>query len=256
MSYKRVIINSKDRNKQYNDNPNNFIVNIKDGFHLQQITKIQVESVTISNLQYNINRNNNVILWQEGIAGPQISRTIEPGQYTTQELIDELIIQLNSIGSATFNVTQDAITKKIIITNTSVLFKIYKESSINPVIGLSSDSDNNSVLLLGVNTLTSPFLPNLGGLDMVFIHSRSLAGQESINTYKGVSSVLSYLSLGDTPFGATTSRFIPDQEIEQIIYSVPRNIKNIDIKVRDEYGQLVDLSGSNVIIVLRVFSSE
>ena len=254
MSYKRVIINSKDRNRQYNDNSNNFQVNIKDGYHLQQVNKIQVESCTMTNLQYNVNSNNNTILWQEGIAGPQITRTIEPGQYSTIELMDELIIQLNSIGSSTFNVVQDAITKKIIITNTSVLFKVYKESIINSVIGLSSVVDSQSVLISGVNTVESPFLPNVGGLDMVFFHSRTLAGQESINSYKGVSSVLSYLSLSDTPFGSTVTRFIPDQHIEEIVYSTPRNIKNIDIKCRDEYGNLISLSNSNVIIVLRVFS--
>lgn len=254
MSYKRVIINSKDRNKEYNNNPNNFQLSIKDGYHLSQVNKIQVESVSLTNLQYNINSNNNTILWQEGIAGPQITRTVTPGQYSTIELMDELIVQLNSIGSTTFNVTQDAITKKIIITNTSVLFKVYKESSINSVIGLSSDADSNSVLLSGVNTLESPFLPNVGGLDTVFIHSRALAGQESINSYKGVSSVLSYVSLAETPFGSSVTRFIPDQNIEEIVYSTPRNIQNIDIKCRDEYGNLIQLSNSNVIIVLRVFS--
>ena len=126
----------------------------------------------------------------------------------------------------------------------------------NSTLGLSTDSDTHSVAAVGINTITSPFLPNLSGLNMCFIHSRALAQGESINTYKGVSSVLSYLDMENVPFGATGTRYIPDQSIEEINYSVPRNIKDIDIKVRDEYGRLVSLSGTNVVIVLRCFMAE
>jgi hypothetical protein len=255
MISKRLILNNKDRNIALSQSSSHFIINLKDSFHLQSVQSVAVESCTLTNLVYNINETNNTIRWTEG-AGPIITRSLPSGQYTLTEFMDELIVQLNSIGSAVFNVVQDVVTKKIVITNATISFFILGESTINPVLGLPSTHNSVSVVGGGTNTLNCDYTPNLGGTDTLYLHSKALSEWNSITSSAGSTSIISYISFHDTPFGGTATRFITDTEGSMINFSIPRNLQNIDLKVRDANGNIVDLQNSEIIIVLKAYLSE
>jgi len=253
--YKRVVINSDQRLNESTTSTNNFSVDIKDSFDLQGISHIAVESVSCSNLQYNINSSNNVIRVDNG--GLSVSLTMTQGQYDITQFMTALQALLNTL-APTFTVSQDAITKKLLIESTGPQFTFHKASTtMDKVIGLSFGTSvgiSSSIVGL-VETIIPTNVPNLGGLDAVFFHSRQLAGHSASNATVGTISLLSYMSFFDIPFGGSGTRYVNDIEMSKIRYSQPRNISVIDIKARDVNGNLVELQNSPVQIIIRCYYS-
>lgn len=255
MLTKRVIINSKDRNIDLSRSTGDFVVNLEDSYNLQSIDRITIESITISNLVYNINELTNVLRFTEG-AGPINIMTLPVGQYNITEFMDEVENKLNSIGSTTFSVSQNSITKKIEIVNPNITFSILSDSPINKILGLPSTQNSASVFDGITNILVCQFTPDLGGTDILYCHSKALAEYNSITSSSGSSSIVTYVSFDSTPFGGTVTRFVNDSEIDMVSYSTPRNISTVDIKIRDSDGNIPDLQNSNVILVIKAYLNE
>jgi hypothetical protein len=253
MQTKRIIINSKDRDYNLSRSSSDFIVNLNN-FILQNVSRVSVESVTITNVIYNVPANTN-IYWQEGI-GPIINRTLPEGSYTLTEFMDELKLQLNSIGSNTFDVTQDVVTKKVIITNPSVFYTIYSYSTINPILGLPTNINSVSLSVGPDFILNCPYLPNLGAEDLLYVHSRAISEFNSVTTSASSSSILTYISFHETAFGSTSTRFNNDLQLELINYTVPRDLTTVDVKVRNAKGEIVNLQNTDVIVVLKFYLDE
>lgn len=250
MLNKRLIINSKDRGI-LSTSSSDFVVRLHDP-NLQSVARVTVESVSVSNLVYNINESNNVLHWTEDNGsidnGPKI---IPVGQYDLDVFTTTLQTLLNATGTNTFVVEQENHTSKFKITNTSAQFQFLPESTAFDLIGLAPDSQ--SVVTGTDNVLRCAFTPDLGGVDKLYIHSKTLAEYNTITSSVGSASILTYVSFHDTAFGNLQTRFINDAALEQVEYSSPKNLNNIDIKVRDENGRIVDLQNSNVVVVLKVY---
>ena len=133
--YKRVVINSDQRLNESASSTNNFSVDIKDSFDLQGISHIAVESVSCSNLQYNINSSNKVIRVDNGFLS--VSLTMAEGQYDISQFMTALQALLNTL-APTFTVSQNAITKKLLIESTGAQFTFHKAATtMDKIIGLS-----------------------------------------------------------------------------------------------------------------------
>jgi len=250
MQTKRIIINSKDRDYNLSRSSSDFVVNLNNNL-LQQVNKLTVESVTITNVIYNVPQNTN-IYWTEGIGGQIYNKTLPYGSYTLTEFMDELKNQLNSIGSSTFDVYQDLVTKRIVINNPSFSFTIYSYSTINHILGVPSNV-NSSSTLTAPYVLNCPYVPNLGGEDILYIHSKALAEFNSVTSSSASSSILTYISFFQTAFGGTYTNFNNDYNLELIEFSIPRDLTTIDIKVRNKNGEIVDLQNTDVVIILKFY---
>ena len=253
MNTKRLIINSKNRDTTLSKSGTDFVISFQESISLQNVSKISVESISMSNLVYNVNETNNEVRWTEGGGAIHIVQ-MEVGQYVLVDYMTALEALFNSIGSNTFNVTQNPVNKKLIIDNPNTAFVVQSNGSMNRVIGLSSENNSPSV---GVNNiLNAPFTLDLGGADMLFLHSRKISEYNSINS-NGPSSVLTYISFSETSFGGFCTREPNDENFESIEYTVPVNLGgNIDFKVRDISGNIIDLQNSHVILILRCYLVE
>ncbi len=253
MLSKRLILNSKDRDPFTSRSSTEFTVSLHDQ-DLTAVKMLTVESVSVSNLVYNVNETNNVLDWEEdggSIAhGPQ---TLAVGQYDIDDFIVLLQTLLNTTGTSTFQVTQETHTQKLKITNTSTTFEFkYATSTAFKLIGFA-EQDLTSVKESGVDVLYANYTPDLGGVDKLYIHSKTLAESNTISSSVGSASVLTYISFSDTPFGNSNTRYINDERLEMVTYSTPRTLNRIDMKVRDESGNIVDLNNSNVVVILKIY---
>lgn len=249
--YTRVILNNKQR---ISGNANNFTIDLKQSYGLQQITHVAVESVSVPNLQYNITSANQSFRISIG-GGLTQTCTIAFGQYDITTFMQAIQDQLDVLsGLAEWTVSQNAINRRIQFLNANQTFTIFHASStMYNEIGLTEGEDFTAVVA-GANWVINAIrVPDLGGVSGAFIHSSALANSAAINARVGAISVLTYLSFADVPFGAIGSRQINDIELSKIRFSQPRNLSVVDIKVRTEDGTLLNVQGGEVQVILRAY---
>jgi hypothetical protein len=114
---------------------------------------VRIENVRIPVSFYNINSNNNVLTFLD--AASSESATITPGNYTIDELLTELQVQMNlQVSGSPYTITYDDITQKVNIANSSAnILTIQDTTALNSVIGFdngqtiggSSNDDGNNI---------------------------------------------------------------------------------------------------------------
>lgn len=95
------VFDSRDRNQ--NDYPNANTYRLQLSTQLQNVHTINVLSAEIPNSGYIINDSNNTIYFKEGTE--IIEASIINGNYTIDEIINNLQSSMNSVGNSTYNIT-------------------------------------------------------------------------------------------------------------------------------------------------------
>jgi len=243
--YTRVILSSHQKISGEN---NNFTVELKESYGLQQISHIAVESASIPKLEYNINSRNNILMFKYGL-GLMIPLVFNPGQYDITTLLTTLKNKLDtSAGGIFFTVSQDSITRKITITSSGQAFEFGSGSTIFGVLGFVPGTT-----VIGNLSVTALRLPDLGGTLTAFVHSNALANGSTLNASVGSISVLTSVDFSDVPFGSYGHFQTSDIELSKIRFSQPRNLSVIDVKVRDIDGNLLTIDNSEVLVVIRCY---
>jgi hypothetical protein len=243
---KFIVVNSKDRNLLLGGQTNSdFTVSYKDN-DCQQVLKSVVKDVFIPNQFYNITVDNNKLRILGGSMGLPLDATITPGQYNIDQLISALTIAIDNL-LVTDNVviTKDTITNILTFTTTANL-TIYSTSSMVPVLGIT-DTLNGVI-----NVSQEPW--NLNDLQFVQVHSNAIGYSHGLDASRGIISLIETVSLVETPFGAVAHRQNNDDVISEILYDQPRNMFNIDIRLRDQDGKLLSLpSNHNCTVILKIY---
>ena len=243
---KFIVVNSKDRNLILGGQSNtNFTVSYKDN-DCQQVLKCVVKDVFIPNQFYNITLINNTLRIFGGSLVLPADIKINIGQYNIDQLIVELTDKINNaLQTDTVVITKDPITNKLIFTTTDPL-GIYI-SSMAPIIGLTTTLTGGNI-----NDMQEPW--NLNDLQFVQVHSNAVGSAHGIDASRCIISLIETVSLVETPFGAVAHRQNNDNMISEILYEQPRNMFNIDIRLRDQDGVLLDLPDNhNCTVILKIY---
>ena len=243
---KFIVVNSKDRNPILGGKTNtDFTVSYKDS-DCQQVLKCVVKDVFIPNQFYNITLINNTLRIFGGSLVLPADIKINIGQYNIDQLITELTDKINNaLQTDTVVITKDPITNKLIFTTTSTM-NIFI-SSMAPVIGLTTSLSGGNI-----NDMQEPW--NLNDLQFVQVHSNAVGSAHGIDASRGIISLIETVSLVETPFGAVAHRQNNDNMISEILYEQPRNMFNIDIRLRDQDGVLLDLPDNhNCTVILKIY---
>jgi hypothetical protein len=244
---KLVRISSRDRASASSTNKYNFNINFDDYF-LHQIQGVIVKSIIIPNSQYNINANNNTIFYDYNGAGIA-SVQIPIGQYNLNDFMTALDLAFVTAGIALVT-TQDPLTLKLILTfpNPTILYDSFAGTTINEVLGYEFTTAN-----LAVQNM--PNLPDLSGLQKVFIKSNTLSNGVSMsNSEKKHVNVFTEVDIA-VGFGAIEHRVLDTLDTsDEITNSQPKNISSIDIQLLDQNFNQVDLNGLEWEMVLKVFN--
>ena len=265
-------ISSKDKSPE---SPSKYQITYKTNDNdLHQIRRVVLKSAIIPNSQYNIHNNNNTFVFVDGILS-DVEVTVPPnnsdevtdgvvgdefanidiitggitkyrvpvGQYTITMLIATLENKISGL-----KITQSPLTKKLTLTYGSP-FSVPVNENINPmakVLGITEDLD-------GVSTYSCKSLPDLSGLENVYIASQTSSNHSAmICNDKQKQSI--FCSVGiNVSFGQTMILEEDTTSLDYTEFYGARNISTIDITLLDENNHVLDLNGLDWVLTFRVY---
>lgn len=248
---KLIILSSNDKESVSSFSNSNFVVNLKETYNTQDIKRILVKEIQVPNVFYNVrdgtngSQNNTLLITEQGFA--QVLATVPQGQYTIGTFLTALDVAINAVMVGTVITSAlNPLTNKIEMTGVGNTTILDATSTIAQVIGLSTTTANqlNHVM---------DYLPDLSGINMVYVHSRDIAENHAIDGDAGMISVMECLSFHNVPFGAYGYKQNNDDELALIDYDQPRNLIRVNIVLRDSVGNILDIGTADMTVVLKAF---
>jgi len=236
-----------------------FINNLARMTETDKIIRVVCKSVSFENNAYNIYTSgpfkNNVFTW-EILFDTTYSYTInEPGFYTAQQLIDilqpviEASLQAITPGM-TLTMEIGEFSKKIEYSTDSNLTVLHIDAvgSLNPFLG---NNEYSPGILLGF-PYTSDSLPNLAGLQNVYVNSTTMAEGNLVDGDVENHDILAEVPV-TVPFGSRVNYESRDDELDSVNYESVRNFDSIKVTLVDINNTPIELNGGNVIVVLKIY---
>ena len=224
------------------------------------VFRVVMKSCDIPNVFYNIdnkgynftNTGNNKFVWVDASNQTQVN-TIPRGQYSITQLLSaiNLILFSEYTPNGSVKLIYDTITQKIYISNMSGQnFGISINSTIAPYLGILSDISPTS------NTVYFAGFPNLAGIQEVYITSQKISdGSNMIVASNTMYPVILNVQMS-VPFGSFQHYETNHPEIDDIEYpsiSQGTSIRQVDIQLRDRFGNILDLGGLPFNLIVKVY---
>jgi hypothetical protein len=253
MNHNLLRISSHEANETRESN-SNFSVNFMNDDATSAISRIVVKSVDFPNVFYNIcnnrgpnNTGNNIFTYL--FAGVYESFTISPGQYCLTDLIDMLVTGLLSIG---LTITVDKHTKKLVFsTSIPISMLNFKDGNLMAdVLGIHTSDETPST------THTAVAFPNLSGVQEVYVVSQRVSDGSNLLAPNGYHlPILAHVPI-TVDFGETQHYTSPHPELDDVVFPSARmgnTLREVDIKLTDKYGNVLDLGGLHTTIILKIY---
>jgi hypothetical protein len=246
-----IIISSKFRTKD-SRSTSDFNFNLGQSI---EVSDIALKSISIPNTIDNIQKKENslkIYLTDDLEQQEQIS--IPAGRYDIDLLISTLTPLLNAV-LGTVIIEQNTFTKKLEITSSTpcMISTDYANSPLSRILGLCSESGNTFPATLSTQ-INAPCLPNLAGISNFYLSSRTLS-QGYNGLFAGGNQLPIVMNVPVTCcYGSTQQYESNDIRFSIKRYNKDQNIQLIDIKISDSDGDIIDLKGADVEIVLRAYT--
>lgn len=254
---KLILITSNDKDPAQSSTNSDFTVELKEKYNTQNIRRVLVKDIQVPNVFYNVRSsqgvvNNSFTFTETGQATQTV--TVPEGQYTTTTLITALKTAIDAVLVAgVVTITQSALTQKLLFSFSVGTATIYSASDpTNPNLMANVLGIGTSTAVPAAN-ITADYIPDLQGIQMVYIHSQAIAEAHAIDAGKGLISVIEDVSFHNVPFGGMAFRQNNDDELALIEYSQPRNLSTIRIVLRDDKGNKLDIGTNKISIILKAF---
>lgn len=241
---KVIVINSNDR---VIGTASDFKVQLSDDVYSQNIVAIGIQQISIPNTVYNINELNNTFQIKRYVDINFTTYIIPQGQYTIGELLSYLNATILLSEGAIFTATQTPITFKVKF-NVDLPGYSFK-GSLGDALGFKSDTTYS----IAGSVFDCPSLPNLVGADVISVHSRKLAENRGIDSDSGAINLIDVVSMAGAGFGSySVKRYNPELIIR---FDNPRNIGTIDIRLRLNQGNIIDIGVCNFNMIFTIYNS-
>ena len=223
------------------------------------VFRVVMKSCDIPNVFYNIddrgynftNTGNNTFTWTNAFNVTALT-TIPRGQYTIAQLLAFINTAIYSAYTGSVTLVLNTLTQKIELFNTSgQSFGISINSPMAPYLGMLSDvpwTSAPAVLFAG--------FPNLAGIQEVYITSQKISdGSNMIVASNTMYPVILNVQIS-VPFGAFQHYETNHPEIDDIEYasiSQGTSIRQVDIQLRDRFGNILDLGGLPFNLIMKIY---
>lgn len=267
-------LSSNDRDLKQSNSSSDFVVNINQGKHLQRVKGVVVKQISCMNRMFNVNQYNNKFRFWTGIPagqtldskydvatndalGTRYDIVVPEGQYTFFDLTSEITAQI-ALHGLSFFVTREQTKKEKTHLETlsglrvsfygSQLKRTDEPSGISELLGFESGViyhvDSTAAII-------APFIPKLEGVRFVSVHSRALSPINGLDS-SGISNNLLCSFPMNTPYATNEVYESPNPRSDLILYKTERNVSQIDIRLRDEYGRPLDNQNGDITLILNV----
>jgi len=263
---KLLVISSEDKDSSSNSN-SDFVVSLKETYYTQNIDRIMIKDIIVPNVFPNIRGDNygtsqnNQFRLVDSFGSLLSLITIPEGQYLISTFgvppANDLLVALKAgidpiIAPETVTITINPITQKLNFTFSGGIgydFAPTPLSPLNNVLGIERPTNVPSL------SLNAQSLTDLGGYPMVYVHSKKLAESNGIDGDFGLISLAEAVSLTEAPFGSYAYRQNNDDELSSVIYDNPRNLSRIQIILRDNKGNKLDIGTHTMTVIFKAILS-
>jgi hypothetical protein len=259
MSNSKVIyISSDDQTPSESKSNSDFVCYVKENTSVQEVNYCYLKTATVPNVFYNVRgtdygtAQNNVFTFQEQAPLATYAVTIPEGQYIINDLVTTLQGLMNGVlVSGTVAITIDPVTQKLIFTCTGTQISILSGNNGNLAFSIVGTSETTDTGFSAV--INAPLIPDLAGLQNVYIQSSALAPAEGNDANFGSINILGAVNFSHTPFGGYGHLQSNDDELSAVNYKSTRNIQRIDISLVDKQGNKLPIGNSIMELTLKYF---
>ena len=243
--HKLLNVTSRRRIRESSASTSDFIITLNNAQGLQQVKSVVVKQATIPNSMYNVSSYNNTFTYK--IAGVENSVSITQGQYNVTTLIDALETALVGVG---MSITVNELTSKLTFTTTTAIeYLPYPTNPMGDVLGINNGSGGDLSVFTPVGSVS------LEGLKNVFIYSDKLGENNLINSQGKTFSFLGVIPIevgyGGIEHYVTQHSELDDHDSLSVVHG--KNVQVIDIKLTDVNGNILELNGHDVDLILKIF---
>jgi hypothetical protein len=259
MSNSRVIyISNDDKLVAESKSNSNFVCYLKERVSVQQSNYAILKTISLPNVFYNVrsaaygDNQNDTLVFSEVAPAATFAVSVPEGQYLIADYITALENAMNAVlVSGTVAITQNAVNGKLIFTCTGTQITIFAGDNGNTAYQLIGQPENTNSITSAI--VPMPFLPDLSGIQNVYIESRELAPAQGNDPTFGLINIVGQINLSETAFGAYAYYQANDDELATINYKNERNIERIDIRVVDGKGNTLPLGNGRVALSIKYF---
>lgn len=166
--------------------------------------------------------------------------TMPAGSYTIYTLISTILSSVQTLYPS-FNITYDSNTNKVTITNNLAFTAEFTQ--LNRILGFNNIA--STLIATSVNTVNLNLTTNL------YVNSRTLGLYINSFFLNKQANIIQSVPVNTNSFGY----IIFNNQLETMFKVDSRNLQTIDIQILDDYGNVVDFNGQDVIIELELFSN-
>lgn len=244
----QLVINSKDRENYNSTTSSEFTVKLQNPINFD-ILAYGLESACIPKTNYNVTNGNFQILDSGGVK----LVTIPSGNYSISSITSELQTALNNLGVDTYTVSSSNVSFKLTITSSHPGFQLNPNASNYPFVNIIGFNNSTAYISSG-GVLVSPKVVDLSGIKNVYIKISQLT--EYMRDTKNLSSNFKVdfgCSYGSIVYFANKNKYLQYYTTAQT--HVGRT-DQFDVRLVDEYGNNLDLNGSDWSFVLRFLTKD
>jgi len=229
-----------------------FVQDMNNSRCCQTLYKIFIKECSFINTFYNINDkgyntensgNNRFIFLLNGVP---TTVTVKVGNYDIDTLLAEITLALPFLTGVV-----DPLLGKVIFTSTiPITFLGPDQNPMAYALGITTGSGGD------VTTFEAPSVPNLTGVNHVFVQSRALSDGSSFLTNDAKQAPVILVVNVDVSFGQMQHWRSNDAQQDTINYpsiKAGKNVQNLDIKVVDEFGNVLDLQEHEFQLIINMF---
>lgn len=242
---KLLRINSKERT-QTSVSSSDFTVSYPNVQVLQKIVSVVLKHCSFPNVFYNIDEKTNTFQFETNTSG-LLTITVPPGYYSLAALSAYMTPLLSG-----FEFDQNAETLKLTFSETTpsgATFKIYvSATSVLPtLLGFTTTT-------VAATTLTAPGVPQLQGVLHVFVASRVLSkGNNFIDANTRQELPIFGMIPILVPYGSIQHYETAHEVLDIVNFESEADLQNIDIRLFDGKGNALNLHGSEINIILKIY---
>lgn len=237
--YTRIVIDSKDRDQNQYENPNDYTIVLDDD--INDVVSAQLVSADVPFTSYMINENFNKLYVT--IGGNTYTITLTIGDYTTSTLASHMESMLNALLASNFSVSYDSI-KDNFRFRSKVVFSLVFQGVTNPLnslLGFKQQTYTSTVSSeqdAFVNVIQSPYRKNTDYNKYIYLvieqFDLNKGNAKPINkSYAALTEQYTQLSINDRP--KIVKYFAP---------SIPR-LSKLKISFYDRYGNKYDFQNQD-----------
>jgi hypothetical protein len=266
-----LVVHSGDRNSNVYPSASQYRVQLNDKY--VDVESLELNCALIPLSAYNISGSNNAVSFEE-VPGTTINATIPAGNYpdaTALAFALETTLNAATTMGVTYNATVDPVTGKVTVTSdgaSGAIFTLmffgtpvvegigptqyqrekpaYPPNSVGPALGFAP-VDYSSAL-----TYTAPYVPNLDGEPVVYVHVEEAEMLESNNP--NIKDCLALIALAGGLDSRGYERFAASEWCRFIRYYSPLRGKlaNLTISLRTASGALFDFNGRDHVLTFSI----